>query len=152
MLDWWHVERVPLQPSKGLSHKDMFRSHLAQNTVSSFYLPTINYSSLSMATGIFRLPTLVLAILCLGIISESQATLCTTVCQNEPPICPYGQVRSFILAQLVVFLMIYWPCLVYFLREPQASRSVLQLIDPLQPAQFWLGLYIQGCWGCCQPL
>lgn len=51
-----------------------------------------------MTAGILRLPTLVLAILCLGIIGQSEATVCAAVCQKEPQSCPYGQVRSLILA------------------------------------------------------
>ncbi|KAJ6123892.1 hypothetical protein N7471_011209 [Penicillium samsonianum] len=47
-----------------------------------------------MTAGILRLPTLVLAILCLGIIGQSEATVCAAVCQKEPQSCPYGQRAS----------------------------------------------------------
>lgn len=60
-----------------------------------------------MTTGIFRLPTLILAILCLALVDQSQATVCAAVCQKEPPICPYGQVRSLILNQLILISMTY---------------------------------------------
>ncbi|KAJ5513784.1 hypothetical protein N7463_003336 [Penicillium fimorum] len=47
-----------------------------------------------MTTAILRWPTLVLAILFLTIIGQSQATLCTAVCQKSPPSCPYGERAS----------------------------------------------------------
>ncbi|KAJ5452545.1 hypothetical protein N7445_000728 [Penicillium cf. griseofulvum] len=47
-----------------------------------------------MTAKILRLPTLALAILCLAIINQSQATLCATVCEKSPQSCPYGEKAS----------------------------------------------------------
>lgn len=60
-----------------------------------------------MSAGILRLPTLILAVLCLAIVARSQDTICAAVCQTEPPSCPYGQVRPLIIVQLILVSMIY---------------------------------------------
>ncbi|KAJ5426550.1 hypothetical protein N7465_001620 [Penicillium sp. CMV-2018d] len=42
-------------------------------------------------TTVLRMPTLVLAIICLALIGQSQATVCAAVCEKQPRSCPYGQ-------------------------------------------------------------
>jgi hypothetical protein len=88
-----------------------------------------------MSTRILRLPTLVLAILCLALVDQCQATACAAVCQMEPPSCPYGQVRSFILDNLFLSRLYTDHVFLQFLREPQGPRCVVQLTDHLQPVQ-----------------
>ncbi|KAJ5530166.1 hypothetical protein N7527_003559 [Penicillium freii] len=45
-------------------------------------------------TTVLRLPTLVLAIICLALVGQSQATVCAAVCEKQPRSCPYGQKAS----------------------------------------------------------